>query len=88
MLLTLEITPSISRLPRASPIFPAKEVTELISSISLGLALSTTFRRPLTIVACKLPIAPSNVAVDVAASFATSVIPKSVIAWLNSSAVI
>ena len=43
---------------------------------------------PETRVASKLPQAPSIVVVEVAASWATSVMPRSMMAWLNSAAVI
>ena len=53
-----------------------------------GLILSMISVAPPTRVAFRLPHAPSMVDVDVAASLATSVIPRSMMAWLNSSAVI
>ena len=53
-----------------------------------GRARSAICWAPVTIVASKLPQAPSMVWVDVAASLATSVMPRSMIAALNSSAVI
>ena len=56
------------------------------SPVTAGLTASTSCIAPLTIVAWKLPQAPSMVEVDVAASLATSVIPRSRMAALNSSA--
>ena len=53
-----------------------------------GSAFSAISCAPVTRVALKFPQAPSKVFVDVAASMATSSIPRSRIAWLNSSAVI
>ena len=53
-----------------------------------GLTSSTMSLTPETMVAWKFPQAPSMVEVDVAASRATSVMPRDRIASLNSSAVI
>ena len=59
-----------------------------IASITFGFAnVSYRFIIPLTAEASRLPIAPSNVVTDVAASFAMSVIPILVIACPNRSAV-
>ena len=53
-----------------------------------GSAFSAICWAPVTMEASKFPQAPSMVWVEVAASWATSVMPRSMIAWLNSSAVI
>ncbi len=54
--------------------------------VMMGLKASSTFVPAETADASRLPIAPSIVAVEVAASLATSVMPSCMIAWLNSSA--
>ena len=60
----------------------------LIAPVTVGLnRLNASVRPPVT-AASRLPIAPSMVWVLVAACLATSVIPRSSNAWLNSSAVI
>ena len=59
-----------------------------MKSVRAGLIWSTIPIAPDTRAASRLPQAPSIVLVDVAASLATSVIPRSITAALNSSAVI
>ena len=60
----------------------------LMPPVTAGLnRLNASVRPPVT-AASRLPMAPSMVLVDVAACFATSVMPRSMSAWLNSSAVI
>ena len=54
--------------------------------VMMGLKASRTFAPAVTADASRLPMAPSMVAVEVAASLATSVMPSCMMAWLNSSA--
>ena len=60
----------------------------LMPPVTAGLNRLNASVRPPTTAASRLPMAPSMVLVDVAACFATSVMPRSSSAWLNSSAVI
>ena len=64
---------------------PIPEIIPVILSLPMASIISLIF---VTIPACIFPTAPSIVLVEVAASLATSVIPKSRIALLNSSALI
>ena len=60
----------------------------LMARVTAGLNVSKASVRPPTTAASRLPNAPSMVLVEVAASLATSVMPMSLRALLNSSAVI
>ena len=64
---------------------PMLFIIPVILSLPMASIISLIF---VTIPACIFPTAPSIVLVEVAASLATSVIPKSKIALLNSSALI
>ena len=59
-----------------------------IADVMVGLMRSNASVRPPVTAASRLPIAPSMVCVDLAASLATSLMPNCISAWLNSSAVI
>ena len=69
-----------------SPMPSIASPAEAMPPVRSGLNASRTFAPAVTADASRLPIAPSNVAVEVAASLATSVMPSCMIAWLNSSA--
>ena len=60
----------------------------LMPPVTAGLKRLKASVRPPVTAASRFPMAPSMVLVDVAACFATSVMPRSSSAWLNSSAVI
>ena len=78
-----------NRLPLIQPkAADAPSATTPMKSVSAGLMRSTISMPPVTSAAWRLPHAPSMVLVEVAASLATSVKPRSRIAWLNSWAVI
>ena len=68
--------------------FSAPVATVPMKLVRAGLILSTMLIPPDTRAASRFPQAPSIVCVDVAASLATSVMPRSITAALNSSAVI
>ena len=79
-------------LPRLSVAIDANDVMAsaavLMAPVTAGLnKLNASVRPPVT-AASRLPSAPSMVCVDVAACLATSVMPRSASALLNSSAVI
>ena len=57
-----------------------------MAPVIMGLNASSIFEPAVTADASRLPIAPSMVAVEVAASLAMSVMPSCMMAWLNSSA--
>ena len=61
---------------------------QLMPPVMAGLTLSSTLAPSLTNAASRLPVAPSMVLADVAASTAASVKPSDMIASLNSCAVI
>ena len=75
-------------LPALSKEGPTCSPTALMMSVSGSLTLSRDATRPFSTAASRLPHAPSNVDADFAACSATSVKPRSMSAWLNSSAVI
>ena len=75
-------------LPALSKAGPSCSPTALTMSVSGSLTLSREATRPFSTAASRLPHAPSNVDADFAACSATSVKPRSMRAWLNSSAVI
>ena len=67
---------------------PTASAAPPMASVTAGfMRLNASVSPPVT-AASRLPNAPSMVCVDVAASFATSVMPRSMMALLNSSAVI
>ena len=69
-----------------SPMPSITSPAEAMPSVRGFLNASSIFEPAVTADASRLPIAPSMVAVEVAASLATSVMPSCMIAWLNSSA--
>ena len=71
--------------PSAGPSAPESRFTREVMD---GCSVVRMSARPPSTVACSWPNAPSKVEAEVAASFAASVMPRSMIAWLNSSAVI
>ena len=82
-------SPSPSMASRIQPNAEStRPVTNTSSVVMSGLTYAKRSLSPPTTLASRLPTAPSMVLVLVAACLATSVMPRSSSAWLNSSAVI